>query len=420
MSFTLDDMEVSNTKRIVILGKTGAGKSSLANTIFGEELFTINHSLNSETRECQAQTKCVNGRNITLIDTPGFFDTDRPEEELKAEIVKCIIECAPGPHAFLIVFKLEKFTQQEKDVIEKIRQYFSEEAFEYATVVFTHGDQLHQGQTIKESVDQNKFMRDLVKKCGGRCHVIDNKYWNESPKDEYRNNQFQVEELLKTIDKPVLPNKRSCYTNEMLQRVQEEITVEERCIRTSSGNMSEEEITQQARVNVFEKLLIKAAGIATGALLGALCGVGVIVRVVYLILKVSSDFQLARDALKTVGVAAARAAGIRVGTSTGAENTTTGTSTGGENTTTGTSTGGEENTTTGGTVGAAGITVTLLGKVTVVAAAGGAVIGGCKGYNAAEGADTAWEAAKRAAGAVKEETISVFDNINGAVNRLSR
>uniref|UniRef100_A0A4W6EZC9 AIG1-type G domain-containing protein n=1 Tax=Lates calcarifer TaxID=8187 RepID=A0A4W6EZC9_LATCA len=255
---------------IAVLGKTGAGKSSLCNTMSGRDVFKINHTANSETT--QSQTKCVNGRNITLIDTPGFFDTDRPEEELKAEIVKCITECAPGPHAFLIVFKLEKFTQQEKDVIEKIRQYFSEEAFEYATVVFTHGDQLHQGQTIKESVDQNKFMSDLVKKCGGRCHVIDNKYWNESPKDEYRNNQFQVEELLKTIDKPVLSNKRSCYTNEMLQRVQEEITVEERCIRTSSGNMSEEEITQQARVNVFEKLLIKAAGIATGALLGALCG----------------------------------------------------------------------------------------------------------------------------------------------------
>ncbi|XP_059211380.1 GTPase IMAP family member 4-like [Centropristis striata] len=102
-------MAVSDTKRIVILGKTGAGKSSVANTIFGEKLFKIGDTAKSETSVCQAKTKSVNGRSISLIDTPGFFDTDRPEEELKAEIVRCITECSPGPHAVLIVLKLERF-----------------------------------------------------------------------------------------------------------------------------------------------------------------------------------------------------------------------------------------------------------------------------------------------------------------------
>ncbi|XP_049895749.1 GTPase IMAP family member 9-like, partial [Epinephelus moara] len=134
-------MAVSD-RRIVILGKPGVGKSSLANTIFGEKLFKASHSLNSETRECQAETRSVNGRNITLIDTPAFFDTDKSEEELKPEIVRCITECAPGPHAFLIVLKVEKFIEQEQDVINKICQYFSEEVFKYASIVFTHGDQL--------------------------------------------------------------------------------------------------------------------------------------------------------------------------------------------------------------------------------------------------------------------------------------
>uniref|UniRef100_A0A4W6EDJ0 AIG1-type G domain-containing protein n=1 Tax=Lates calcarifer TaxID=8187 RepID=A0A4W6EDJ0_LATCA len=275
--------------RIAVLGKTGAGKSSLCNTMSGRDVFKINHTANSETTQCQRISRSVNGRSITLIDTPGFFDTGRPREEMRSEIVRCITECAPGPHAFLIVLKLEKFTEHENQVIARIKQDFSEEALKYAAVVFTHGDQLPEGMKIEEFFRENKGLCDLLEKCGNRYHVIDNKYW-KNQQDEYRSNKFQVAELLNTIDKIT-----DCYTNEMLQRVQEEITVEERCIRTSSGNMSEEEITQQARVNVFEKLLIKAAGIATGALLGALCGVGVIVRVVYLILKVSSDFQLARD-----------------------------------------------------------------------------------------------------------------------------
>ncbi|KAG8006055.1 hypothetical protein GBF38_005189 [Nibea albiflora] len=38
----------------------------------------------------------------------------------------------------------------EQAVVNKVIQYFSEEAFRYATVVFTHGDQLRNGQTIED------------------------------------------------------------------------------------------------------------------------------------------------------------------------------------------------------------------------------------------------------------------------------
>ncbi|KAG8006022.1 GTPase IMAP family member 7, partial [Nibea albiflora] len=244
-------LSVSN-RRIVLLGKTGVGKSSLANNIFGEKVFKVDHTVSSGTIKCEAKTKSVHGRSITLIDCPGFFDTRRSEDEMKPEIVRCITECAPGPHAFLIVFKVERFTEQEQAVVNRINEYFSEEAFRYATVVFTHGDQLPEGQTIEDFVHQNKEenkpLSDLVKNCGGRCHVIDNKYWNQKPKEDYRSNQFQVEELLKTIEKMVMENKGRCYTNEMLQAVEEEIKQEQEKIRhqKSSGNMSEEEIRETA------------------------------------------------------------------------------------------------------------------------------------------------------------------------------
>uniref|UniRef100_A0AAQ4QIY9 AIG1-type G domain-containing protein n=1 Tax=Gasterosteus aculeatus aculeatus TaxID=481459 RepID=A0AAQ4QIY9_GASAC len=258
--------------RIVMLGKTGVGKSSLANTIFGEKLFQIGDTGNSETSECRSETRCVDGRDVTLIDTPGLFDTDRSEEELKAEIVKCITECSPGPHAFIIVFKVERFTGQEQEVINKINQYFSEEAFKYATVLFTHGDQLKEGQTIEQYIHNNQPVSDLVKKCGGRCHVVDNKHWKNNQLDDYRSNQFQVKQLMKTINDMIEENKGSCFTNEVLQAVEKLRQEEEEKIRQSPGNKTDKEIREEAVNGISGRLLINLTGIAAGGLLGALFG----------------------------------------------------------------------------------------------------------------------------------------------------
>ncbi|XP_050389907.1 golgin subfamily A member 6-like protein 1 [Patella vulgata] len=232
--------------RVVLVGKTGIGKSHLGSNLLKTNVFKYLMSLMSVTKQCKFGDRCLDdATTLLVVDTPGLFDTREPNEQTSKEIVRSIALTAPGPHIYIFVISVGRFTPEEADTVNILQEMFGEQVIKHVIIVFTRKDDLDGYDSPKDFIlNSPPVLQNLLERCGYRFAFINNK----AHKDEI---QEDVDFILDLIYKTIGENNGAYYTNDSYEKADEVLEVRRKEIRSEKERRQNE--LKEERDQIFNQ-----------------------------------------------------------------------------------------------------------------------------------------------------------------------
>jgi hypothetical protein len=185
-----DASAVSPERRvIVVIGLTGAGKSSTCNTLAGRvnKQFITSSSVTSVTAAASQRDYDFVKAPWRVVDTPGLGDTNRDRESVRGELTR-IAQFAPhGVTGFIVVVPRGRFTGEHEAALRDLEAHFGAHALRRFAVIAVTGATdpasesrgLLSRDTLVDEINAlplNHFFRNFVRDAQFRIVPVENRF----------------------------------------------------------------------------------------------------------------------------------------------------------------------------------------------------------------------------------------------------
>ena len=170
------DEGTPQTLRLILVGKSGSGKSATGNSILGRRVFESKLSARPVTQAFQQGRRAWEGRELQVIDTPDILSPWAAGRATAQGVGEAGAGSPPEPYAVLLVTQLGRFTEEDQQVARRLEEVFGKGILARTVLVFTRKEDLDGGslETYLEKTD-NQALAKLHKDCSSRHCCFNNK-----------------------------------------------------------------------------------------------------------------------------------------------------------------------------------------------------------------------------------------------------